>query len=746
MKMVPRPSPSPGSPSRRPARPGCTEVAVPLRLSVTRGVLGLELYEPVDIGPLEVQALVLTLPNLKFPLDLTGGVPAFRHRRGNLVRLEVGASLERIARWTEPRARGVLRGPATLRVWALKQGLGVGAAGPAGAVAFELLWAPREGDARFVVANVRSARLAGPALGHVLRLLDTVLGRAAVRRGRVVSFPALPARISRTVLPAIGARAPATAEARCGALQVDGDRIKLTVDAAALPPALSDDACRALDLAELVADADDALASGRPAEARSQYVGVLERAPRHPELTRLVAEIDFAEGGRVEAALGMLVEVMPALLGGAIGAELLAASGDTAGACEAIAETARNEVYGPVAALLLARAAELESRLDDRLRALDQAVARAPALSSVRWARLAARLAARNVDGALGDAQHLEAAATGALARHEVCRRAAQELLRAGYGRAGGRWFERALRYVPDDAEATAGLARALVEAGKIARAFALFERSIELAERVGEPDPGVLVDFARLLANEYRDLPQAIARISRVSSAAPEAPEARALEARWRAAVGDIAGASLAYGRLRDLVALTRPTLPTWSRWLVEAAKFEQQTQLDVVSAERHLAVALQLAPQDSDVQRRYREVAAVLATQLRADREHDEDPIRSPGVLPTDVPSAEAEWDSDADQLMDEAERLGAAVRADPTQLQVVLRLVDVLARLERDEELLALLSARLEEADAVEREQLLPHLREVIGRFVARARTAGRESEAQLYEAMVRRFDPT
>ncbi len=39
---------------------------VPLRLTVTRGVLGMELYEPVAFGPLSVTRMAVTLPNLKF--------------------------------------------------------------------------------------------------------------------------------------------------------------------------------------------------------------------------------------------------------------------------------------------------------------------------------------------------------------------------------------------------------------------------------------------------------------------------------------------------------------------------------------------------------------------------------------------------------------------------------------------------------------------------------------------------------
>ena len=64
---------------------------MPLRLTVAGGALGLELYEPVALEPLVVEDLAWSLPKLRFPVDLSGGVDTFRHRRGELTRLELGA-------------------------------------------------------------------------------------------------------------------------------------------------------------------------------------------------------------------------------------------------------------------------------------------------------------------------------------------------------------------------------------------------------------------------------------------------------------------------------------------------------------------------------------------------------------------------------------------------------------------------------------------------------------------------------
>ncbi len=161
------------------------------------------------------------------------------------------------------------------------------------------------------------------------------------------------------------------------------------------------------------------------------------------------------------------------------------------------------------------------------------APSRARPASRLRAGPASARLRAGDVEGAIADAEHAEAGAIGAEARHEACRRAAREVLDQGYVTEAGRMFERALRYLPDDPAATAGLARAFLEAGKKDRALVLLERAIALGERRGRPDSDALLDLARVLADEARDLPQAIARVRQVSAASERHVEARALSKR---------------------------------------------------------------------------------------------------------------------------------------------------------------------------------------------------------------------
>jgi tetratricopeptide (TPR) repeat protein len=510
-------------------------------------------------------------------------------------------------------------------VWGVGDGIGIGLVGAQGAVAFDVLWAPVEGDARVVVARARGAGVDGSALSVALQVVDTIVGRFATRDGRMVTVPSAGAAVVKRVMPAVGARAPRAGDLRAGSIETRGDAISVSFDAALSPPALSASAVRALELALLTRSADAALARGDLDAARAGYVTALEQAPRHPEISRTVAEIDALHGGRAEGALSVLTEAMPVADAGVIGATLLARVGDLASAREALRAATRDEEYAPLASLLWASLASYEADGAARVLALGEAVARCPGLAEVRWLRFEARVAHGDVAGALADAEHIEGGASGNAARHDVCRRAARRLLDLGYLRDAGRLFERALRYVPDDPAATAGLGHALLETGRAERAVALLERAVALGESRGEAQPGALLTIAKILA-KMGDLPQAIARARSVEGPSALSIEARALEGDWREKLGDLAGATLAYARmretiemhdLRDLQHLKDGTDAV--QWLKNAARFESRVRQDLALAERHLAVALRLTPRDRGVADAYREAAAALAARSR-------------------------------------------------------------------------------------------------------------------------------
>src|SRR5262249_56180085 len=99
--------------------------------------------------------------------------------------------------------------------------------------------------------------------------------------------------------------------------------IEANVDAP--PPALPDRLIRALELAEMSGEADVAAFSGDIEGARQRYLALLERAPRHREVSQRIAWIDASLGGRAEAALSTLIECYPPTDAGILGGQLLAA-------------------------------------------------------------------------------------------------------------------------------------------------------------------------------------------------------------------------------------------------------------------------------------------------------------------------------------------------------------------------------------------------------------------------------------
>ncbi len=716
---------------------------VPLRLCVTRGALGLELAEPVALGPLRVERLALGLPGLKYPVDLSGGVRSFRHRRGALGELTVGAALVELERWLAERWRGVLatleRGP---ELWWQEGALAVGLAERERALAFELRWIPEPHALRFVVQGARAVGFSGPALGHALRLLDS-LGQG-VRQGRIWSVEGSPRAIATELLPSLGVRTPAVAGVHPIALEVRGGQLLLKWERDAVPPEPDAAALRALELARLTVEADDALARAELDAARGGYLVALETAPRHPELVRLLAELDVATRAGTEAALGLLTESLPATASGLVGMELLAGLGDRDGALTALEFALQHERFAPLAALAWARWAELTTDLGERALALDRAVSACPASAHVRSARLALRAERGDIEGAVADGVHLEAGARGTQAKHAALRQAASVILAAGFVHQAGRMFERALRYVPEDIEATVGLAEALRATGKPGRAATLYARAVELAQAREQQAPAALLALAELCAERERDLPAAIARARQVPVGAKEELRARVLEGRWRALLGDEAGASLAFARLRDVVERGVGVTPELAvDALLEAARFEREVTGDRAATERHLAVALRLAPRSERVATAYRQAAAALAAQRR----QVEPPVPSPEPSPCppsapgDAAAAQERVELTEAELAARAQALEAALRVRPDEPGLALELATLLTQLGRAEEAYALLAGRWE--DGVTDPERRPTLT-ALCRLATRLRddAPGSGAEAALYaEALVR-----
>ncbi|MEO8181983.1 MAG: hypothetical protein ABI895_24375, partial [Deltaproteobacteria bacterium] len=195
---------------------------MPLRLTLAGGALGLELYEPVRMEPFVVEDLAWSLPKLRFPVDLSGGVDSFRHRRGELTRLELATSFAALASYVRPRLREALgRSSSAPQLWPREHGVGVGLVGELGSLAFDLEWAPTGQDARWIVSNARGVGRIGVPLAHALRVADTLFGGLAERRGRVLTLSHLAQTLCRHLAPALGARTPATSASRIEKLDID---------------------------------------------------------------------------------------------------------------------------------------------------------------------------------------------------------------------------------------------------------------------------------------------------------------------------------------------------------------------------------------------------------------------------------------------------------------------------------------------------------------------------------------------
>jgi hypothetical protein len=751
-----------------------------LRLAIGREGVGLELAQPARIGCLQATDLSVALPAVRFPVDVSGGVPRFRHRRGELRRLELEIEARALEAWSAPRLRGLV-GTRTPDVW-----IGVRPAGAfvcvsalaepdedterrAPVLAFEV-HALAEGSALvLVVHQARGSDLPQTPTALALACLEAMLGHIATREGASFVIARGADAIARVLLPEAGARVPSADGVRWTALTAAGDAWVLEGVLGGVAAAPSDEAVRAREAAMLLRDTDDALMHGDDEAARASAIRALERAPHHAEIARRIAHIDACRG-RTEAALALLVEVAPAHVGTMHG-ELLATVGDIDGALASLERVGETDP----APMLGARAYELAARLtrdpEQAAAWLDRSLARAPRSTPGRWLRVTRRVALGRLEDATADVEHLEALARGERAKHLVWLRAGATWHEAGLGSRAAVLYERALRFAPDEPRALAGLGAALANEGRGGRGVALLERAVSLAEARAEPTAPILLELARALAERLDDLPSAVARAGAIPSGAREAPIARGLEGRWRARLGDLAGASLSFARLRELAMSyppgdDDPRGAAMARLLREASEFANGRMHDAAAAQRHLAAALRLRPHDAEVGRAYRAIGEQIAQHdpyvnvgaarskradpnenvgaagsKRADPNENEATPARPPELRLDLSTA-AESDLDV-QIAGRIDELTRRLQADARDEAVADELAGLLERAGRGHELLALLSARFEDATAERRALLAPRAQAALERLATEAAAAGRNDEAALYRGALASF---
>ncbi|WP_394839681.1 tetratricopeptide repeat protein [Pendulispora rubella] len=766
------PDPTPESAGPAAGATGATRAAegLELRLAIGKGGLGLELGRPFSMGVLEIMELVIALPTVRFPLDVSGGVSRFRHRRGTLDRISAELPVQRLRRWAAGRLRGLIGvGPCEVWVGVEKYGASFALSSEIAILAFSVAVTVTGEDVSLMVTRARGTGLPAPPTAMAISAIEALIGNLARREGARFVVPRAVTKVARALLPEAGVRTPGTADVSITSIAAAHDAWIVHASAHPVAAEPTEIATRALEAVAITRAADEARLGKDYEGARALDLLSLERAPRHPEIASRIAEIDAFVGGRAEAALATIAEVDREEGRGShldfLRAELLAETGDVRGAIAAFERAGEHETAPVLAARAFERAAELTRDALEAAGWLDRAVAHAPAVPRIRWARVQRRLALGRTQDARADVEHLEAQASGPRARYDVWWRAGAAWQDQGLVADAAPLFERALRFVPDDAHALAGLGRALVARGKTARGVALLTRAIDLREDGNEDAAGLHIDLAKALAEKLDDRPAAIVHVRAVRHGGRDAVEARALEGRWRAELGDVAGASLAFARLRDHA----ETLPPGNReaheptaaFLLEAAIFEREVLHDSLAAQRHLAAALRLCPNHFGIASAYRAVGAEIAgiaapppappSELgeSSDGFSPDEFANMEGLsmarLPPSPPSimniglgGTGEHGDDVQEAEDEArvEELTRQLQADPTRDDVVDELVDRLLRLGRSHELFALLSARLEDATPDRRVTLVPKQRDVLTRLEADARARGQDLEAQLF----------
>lgn len=731
-----------------------------LRLAVSRKGLAIELIHPASLGAgLYVEEITTSLPHLKFPLDLSGGVPRFRHCRGRLERLVFSFQRFDLETWASTALAGLLgEAPPHLSVIPIEGGLSFGLSVDQKALAWSLTWAPLGADLCLIVSDARAMGIDSPALAMALMATDRLLGAWTQRSGALFRLLDAPRTIVSEIFLPAGARLPVTHGVVWTRVEVLPTSFRLVAEQGGLPLEVFPGAIRSLEVTEMLQRGDDALVQGEFDTAREVYLNALDRAPRQREIVLRLADLDRSIGGRTEAALSTLVTAIPAVDAGTLGGILLDTVADREGARTAFERAAAAELHPAMAALCLVEAATIVNSPAERAALLGAAIARSPLLRIARWRRLEALLALGNEQESLAEAQHLEASADGITAKVEVLLRAGRMMLARGMNFHAKTLLEKALRARPTSEEGQIHLAEALFHLGEHARAAEILGRTIAQTEANKESSPHARLLLAQILADGLHELPLAIARTRTIPSRCPEAPLARLLEARCLAQLGEITEASLAFASLREELEQGRATTPAEAaQWLLEAAHFEEESRADFGTAKHHLTIALRLRPQDPAILAAFRHVAEAHEQELEA--------LRTPTPLLTPLPAAPPSVHSTPPEspsfsnpfALDEEEFSGTAeeearaaqlteqVKADPSNLEAVLELAALLEKLKRDLDLFALLSARLEEGDEETRETLQPLHQAALQRLADTARSEGREGEAELYEQMCKTFLP-
>lgn len=530
------------------------QAALPLRLTVAKGGVGIELARPVRWGLGVVEALSVGLVGVSYPVDLTPGVKQFRHRRSELLNATVTLDLDLLAlKWAQ--AAGPLWGEKVsvtmapifaARTSSPKEAVGDGPAsdGPgtpandeqavrglavrfssaSALLAFDLVICSGPSPGLMVDAarglgttpllqQRPPLRIAADLLNAGLRLADGC--DWARQSGRSLAVDHFAQAVALAVFPHLGCRVPAIGKQVIVSVSAQARALAVRLGVGELPFSAGRRSLKLLAQAPLLRGADEALFLGKCREARTAYLHALSEAPTHTELLLASAELDLScseEGHRAHSALSFLSAALP-LPDGSDRATVsrhrlaLASARSLAGQADAAGEAWQEAAVLEPDALLSARIYLLLSQraksLSEKAKYLDQALSRAPGDGPARRARFEIRMRSRSWEAAAADAEHLLALTSALCERTQLCREIGGSYRHAQLFDQAAHWLQLALRFSPADPETMVELSYVLVERGEnvpaaelLHSALVCFEKQLKKLGEVQDTSASVLLEL----------------------------------------------------------------------------------------------------------------------------------------------------------------------------------------------------------------------------------------------------------
>lgn len=575
---------------------------LPIRLSVTRGSLGIELSGQASWGQARVRELSLSLLGVSFPVDLSRGVKQFLSHRTQLEVAGIDLDLPDLAaRWSEE-LRELWGETVELRLLPVfdasetrsgadsmigeganprLEGLEVTIASNTGCLVFELLMVG--GPEPLLIVDcarslgehpfLRSQPALVPAMACVQAGIFALSSRGleVERQGRVFASSRLAQALCLQVLPAIGLRLPRTDGHVVSEMVHSQGTISLRLGRELEATAASFRVTALLAMARSLKRADSAVLAQRSEEARKEWLSVLETVPQHTLALLELAELDLVHGERSEAALSFLEEAAASVIASfphhrsrleLLFARALEQTGRRESAQEALSRALSAEKNATFFARLSLTVAKRSDK-EQAIQLLTRAVSRAPFDAGVRRERFARLLDDHCLSEAARDAEHWLALTADDESKGDVCLVVARRYEDAGVESETLAWLRRCLRYRPDLPEAQLRLGRALRNGAELERALHLVHSSVMQQEKAfeetsTEAGSRFLAESRLLLSELLVESGQptaALVQLARIDTRGRSGAAARLMEAAHHQAEGRIDQRDRALLRLVEAV-----------------------------------------------------------------------------------------------------------------------------------------------------------------------------------------------